>query len=678
MELRSPLQDVKGIGPAVGAKFAQLGLKTVQDLLFYFPRRYDDYSQIQLIKALHPGTVTIKAQIKEIKGRYVRRGMHITEAVASDESGSVRLVWFNQPYRATQTKKGTDYYVTGLFEMSHQRLAIMNPALELVSDFPINSARIVPVYRETKGLKSTQIRRAIRNVIPMVDALPESLPDWVIKKQKIISRAQALHMIHFPENQKELDLARARLGFEEVFQLSLAALLNKYELLKETSLKIPFKEALAKEFVGHLPFTLTGAQKRAVWQIYLDMQQKHPMNRLIEGDVGSGKTVVATMAALMAMEQGFQVAFMAPTELLARQHAETIYNLLEPLGFAPQVGLLVGGLKPKQKELVRSHIADGTVRLIIGTHALIQDSVDMHKLGLVVIDEQHRFGVDQRKQLQKKAGHMPHVLNMTATPIPRSLALTLYGELDITVIDVKPSNRLPIETELVSGHSRKQLYENIKKELDAGRQMFVVTPLISESSMLQARSAEEVYKDLSERDFKKYRVGLLHGKMKADDKNAIMEQFVKHELDVLVSTTVIEVGVDVPNATVMLIESAERFGLAQIHQLRGRVGRSHHQGYCYLMLTDAKPPSKRLRALANTSDGFALAELDLELRGPGAIYGTFQHGQLDLRIAKLTDTRLISQARQAAQAVIDNGENLLKYQELYEHVTALRAITNLN
>lgn len=678
MELRSPLQDVKGIGPAVGAKFAQLGLKTVQDLLFYFPRRYDDYSQIQMIKALHPGTVTIKAQIKEIKGRYVRRGMHITEAVASDVTGSVRLIWFNQPYRATQAKKGTDYFVTGLFEMSHQRLAIMNPTLELVSDFPINSARIVPVYRETKGLKSAQIRRAIRNVIPMVDALPESLPAWIIKKQKICSRAQALHAVHFPKDGDDLDVARARLGFEEVFQLSLAALMNKYEILKLESLKIPFKEALAKEFVGHLPFTLTAAQKRAVWQIYLDMQQKHPMNRLIEGDVGSGKTVVAAMAALMAMEQGFQVAFMAPTELLARQHAETIYNLLEPLGFAPQVGLLVGGLKPKQKELVRSHIADGTVRLIIGTHALIQDSVDMHKLGLVVIDEQHRFGVDQRKQLQKKAGHMPHVLNMTATPIPRSLALTLYGELDITVIDVKPSNRLPIETELVSGHSRKQLYEKIKKELDAGRQMFVVTPLISESSALQARSAEEVYKDLSERDFKNYRVGLLHGKMKAEDKNATMEQFVKHELDVLVSTTVIEVGVDVPNATVMLIESAERFGLAQMHQLRGRVGRSHHQGYCYLMLTDAKPPSKRLRALANTSDGFALAELDLELRGPGAIYGTFQHGQLDLRIAKLTDTRLISQARQAAQAVIDKGENLLKYQELYEHVSALRAITNLN
>lgn len=678
MKLSSPVQDVKGIGPAVAAKFAQLGIKTVHDLLFYFPRRYDDYSEVQQIKSLQPGTVTIRAQIKDIKGRYVRRGMHITEAVASDETGSVRLTWFNQPYRQTQTKKGTDYFIIGPFEMSHQRLAIMNPSLELVSDFPVNSARIVPVYRETKGLKSAQIRRAIREVIPMVDALPESLPQSVLKKQKIISRARALHAIHFPEDGHDLELAKARLGFEEVFQLSLAALLNKYEMLNFKTLNIPFKEDLAKEFVGHLPFKLTDAQRRAVWQIYLDMQAKHPMNRLIEGDVGSGKTVVAAMAALMAMEQGFQVAFMAPTELLARQHAETLYNLLEPLGFADQVGLLVGGLKPAQKKLVRAHIADGTVRLIVGTHALIQETVDMHKLGLVVIDEQHRFGVEQRKQLQKKAGHMPHVLNMTATPIPRSLALTLYGELDITVIDVKPSDRLPIHTELVSGHSRPQLYETIKKQLNAGRQMFVVTPLISDSAMLQARSAEEVFNDLSKKAFKDYRVGLLYGKMKADEKNQIMEAFVKHQLDILVATTVIEVGVDVPNATVMLIESAERFGLAQMHQLRGRVGRSHHQGYCYLMLTEAKVPSKRLRALANTSDGFALAELDLELRGPGAIYGTFQHGQLDLRVAKLTDTKLISQARQAAQAVIDSGENLLDYTELYEHVTALRAITNLN
>jgi ATP-dependent DNA helicase RecG len=678
MQLSSRLEEVKGVGPAIGAKFAQLGLKTVQDLLFYFPRRYDDYSQIQTIKALQPGTVTIKAQIKQVRGRYVRRGMHITEAVASDESGSVRLVWFNQPYRATQTKPGSDYYITGVFGLSHQRLVITSPAMELVSDFPVSTARIVPIYRETKGLNSGQIRRVLKNVIPMVDVLPESLPLWILKDQKLVGRAQALHQVHFPDNQDDLDEARERLGFEEVFELTLAALLNKHQILKEKSLKIPFKEALAKEFVGHLPFTLTDAQKRAVWQMYLDMQKSHPMNRLLEGDVGSGKTVVATMVALMAMEQGFQVAFMAPTELLARQHAETIHKLLEPLGYGDQVGLLVGSLKPAQKALAQKHIADGTIRLMIGTQALIQEKVDMKNLGLLIIDEQHRFGVEQRKELQKKAGHMPHVLNMTATPIPRSLALTLYGEMDVTVIDSKPSNRLPIYTELCSPHSRKQLYEKLKKELDSGRQMFVVCPLITDSSLLQARSAEQVYKELSERDFKQYRVGLLHGKLKADDKNHIMEQFVTHELDILVATTVIEVGVDVPNASVMLIENAERFGLAQVHQLRGRVGRSHHQGYAYLMLGDAKAPSKRLRALANTNDGFALAELDLELRGPGAIYGSFQHGALDLRIAKLTDVKLVARARKAAQAVIDKQEDLLKYPELYEHLKALRAITNLN
>ncbi len=678
MQLSDSLEKVKGVGPAVSAKFAQLGLRTIQDLLFYFPRKYDDYSQVQTIKELKPGVVTVKAQIKDIKGRYVRRGMHITEAVASDATGSVRLIWFNQPYRDTQTKRQADYFISGVFELSHQRLVIMNPSMELVSDFPVSTARIVPVYRETLGLKSAQIRRVIRNVIPMVDALPESLPAWVLKDQGIVGRAKALHAIHFPNDAGDLEEARARLGFEEVFELTLASLMNKYEIMQEASLAIPFKEDLAKEFVSHLPFTLTDAQRRAVWQLYLDMQAKHPMNRLLEGDVGSGKTVVATMAALMAMEQGFQVAFMAPTELLARQHAETIYKLLEPLGFADQVGLLVGSLNAKQKALVQQRIADGSVRLMIGTQALIQAKVDMHKLGLVIIDEQHRFGVDQRKTLQKKAGHMPHVLNMTATPIPRSLALTLYGELEVTIIDAKPSDRLPIVTELCSPHSRPQLYETIKKQLTAGRQMFVVTPLISDSATLKARSAEQVYKDLSQKDFKEFRIGLLHGKLKADEKNAVMEKFVNKQLDILVSTTVIEVGVDVPNATVMLIEDAERFGLAQIHQLRGRVGRSSHQGYAYLMLDGAKPPSKRIKALSTNNDGFALAELDLELRGPGAIYGTFQHGALDLRIAKLTDVRLIARARKAAQAVIDKQENLLDYPELYEHVKALRAVTNLN
>ncbi len=678
MTLRSPLQDVKGVGEALAAKFAALGLQTVQDLLLNVPRRYDDYSHIQTTDVLRPGAVTVRGTIKNIKGRYVRRGMHVTEAVASDGRGSVRLVWFNQPYRETQTKRDTEYFITGTYELSRQRFAIMNPSIELVSDFPVHTARIVPKYRETKGLTSVQIRRVLRNVIPLVDRLPEILPAWLVEQYGLMGRSEAWRAIHFPDSDEQLERARYRLGFDEIFELSLASLLNKYELLQDTALEIPFKEALAKEFVGHLPFKLTDAQRKAVWQMYLDMQKSQPMNRLLEGDVGSGKTVVAAMAALMAMEQGFQVALMAPTELLARQHAETVHGLLEPLGYADQVGLLVGSLKPPAKKRAHTAIKEGKIRFIVGTHALVQEKVDMHKLGLVIIDEQHRFGVEHRKKLQAKAGHMPHVLNMTATPIPRSLALTLYGELDVTIIDSKPRNRKPIITKIISPHARAELYKTIQKELKQGRQMFVVAPLIADSDLLQARSAEKIYEELATRDFKDWRVGLLHGKLKADEKTAVMRRFAERELDILVSTTVIEVGVDVPNASVMLLENAERFGLAQIHQLRGRVGRSDQQGYCYLMLGDAQAPSRRLQALERSNDGFELAELDLEIRGPGAIYGTFQHGALDLRIAQLTDFALIARARQAAQAYIDQGEDLLHYKELYERVKALRAITNLN
>jgi ATP-dependent DNA helicase RecG len=669
---------VKGVGAEMARKFALLGVKTVGQLIDYYPRRYDDYSHVQQIRQIKPGVVTIKGTIKQATGRYVRRGMHVTEAIASDESGSVRLVWFNQPYRVGALKAGAEYYISGDFGLRNQRLSILSPSVELVSDFPINTARIIPIYRETKGLKSAQIRKALRECLPLIRDLPETLPGWIIKKQRFMPKSQAVETMHFPPSPAALDEAKRRLGFEEVFELSLAALLNKYELLQEAAVEIPFDEKLAKEFVGHLPFTLTDAQRKAVWQIYLDMQKSQPMNRLLEGDVGSGKTVVAAMAAVMALSQGFQVALMAPTEILARQHADTLYDLLTPLGMSNKLSLLVGGLKPAQKKEAHAKLKSGDIGLIVGTHAIIQEKVDMHRLGLVIVDEQHRFGVQQRKTLQKKAGHMPHVLNMTATPIPRSLALTLYGELDVTLLDAKPVGRKPIKTYICSPNSRAALYKDIEKELEQGRQLFVVTPLISQSGALPAKSAEKVYQDLHAKVFKHHRVGLLHGKMKPAEKDAIMQAFTAHELDVLVSTTVIEVGVDVPNATVMLIENAERFGLAQIHQLRGRVGRSGHQGYCYLMMGDSKAPSRRLRALEQTNDGFALAELDLEIRGPGAIYGTIQHGDLDLKVASLTDMRLIAAARQSAQAFIDSGENLLNYKQLHERVQTLRAVTNLN
>jgi len=554
----------------------------------------------------------------------------------------------------------------------------MSPSAELVSDFTVNTARIIPVYRETKGITSKQIRKAVANCRYLMRKLPETLPDWLAAEQKLLSRSDAVLAMHFPVDSVQLAEAKRRLGFEEVFELTLAALMNKRELADDEAVVIPFDKQLAKDFVAHLPFTLTDAQRKAVWQIYQDLQGDHPMNRLVEGDVGSGKTVVATMAALMALKAGYQAALMAPTELLARQHAETIYKLLEPLGLNDELTLLVGALTAAQKRHAQEVVRRGHGRFIVGTQALIQEKVDMHRLGLVIIDEQHRFGVEQRKELMKKAGHMPHLLSLTATPIPRSLALTLYGELDISILNAKPAGRQPIHTELVSPNSVEPVYADIRKELDEGRQMFVVCPLISESESLDAHSAEKVYEQFRKREFKDYRLGLLHGKMKAEEKQATMQRFVRHELDVLVSTTVIEVGVDVPNASVMMVQSAERFGLAQLHQLRGRIGRGGHKAYCYLMLSDSSAPSPRLRALESSGDGFRLAELDLELRGPGAIYGQMQHGALDLRVAKLTDVELIAAARASAAKFLERGEDLVKYRELRDHVQRLRTVTNLN
>jgi ATP-dependent DNA helicase RecG len=677
MKLADPLTELKGVGQAQANKFAVLNIHSLGDLIDFYPRRYEDYSQLTPISELDPGKVSFKAVIKNSKGRYVRNRLHITEATASDGSASTRLIWFNQPYRAASIKSDKEYYISGDYQLNRSRFSLTNPAIELVSDMPANTARILSVYRETKGLSSREIRSAVIQLKPLFGSVPESLPEWLIKDFKLMGKAEALEVLHLPETGDQLDRAKRRLGLEEVFELSLASMLNKQEVSAEKAIKVKFNQNLAKSFVSNLPFKLTDSQRVCTWQVYQDIAEEKPMNRLVEGDVGSGKTVVATMAALMVLHAKKQSALMAPTELLARQHAASIYKLLEPLGLARSVTLLVGSMTKAEKTRAHDSIQSGRAGFIIGTQALIQEKVNMDDLALIIIDEQHRFGVDQRKELMLKAGHMPHVLSLTATPIPRSLALTLYGELDISLLKEKPGGRKSILTEIVHPSDRNKLFSSVAKELEAGRQMFVVCPSISESTSLDIKAAETVYEEYI-KVFKHRRVGLLHGKLKSELKNQVMQQFVDGQLDILVSTTVIEVGVDVANATVMIVESPERFGLAQLHQLRGRVGRSDYQGYCYLVLDSQDPPSRRLRALVSSNDGFKLAELDMDLRGPGAIYGTAQHGLLDLRIAKLTDIGSIKQAIKAAEQFMTLGEDLLKYKQLNARVKRLRIVNNLN
>jgi ATP-dependent DNA helicase RecG len=667
---------IKGVGPAVAEKFRKLRIETVKDLVDYVPRRYDDFSHVMRVSQIRPGPVTLQVKIGAVKSRYSRKGLHMTEAMASDDTGSVKLVWFNQPYRAQSLKNDELYFVSGEFAQNYRYFAITNPACELVSSFPVNTARLVPQYRLTKGLGAAQIRKVMKSAILQYTA-PETLPTWILEQEDLMPKFSALKEMHFPESLEALSNAKKRLGFEEVFELTLASELNKQVYKNEHSYEIPFQESLTKKFVSSLPFNLTNDQRKVAWAIFQDMSSGTPMNRLVEGDVGSGKTVVAVLSALGAMQAGFQIAFMAPTELLANQHAKSLQDLLQAVGYHEKLLLLTGSMSTKQKEVAYKAIKSGDAQLIVGTHALFQDKVVFNKLGLIIVDEQHRFGVEQRKKLQAKANEQPHVLSMTATPIPRSLALTLYGEMDVSIIAEMPPGRIPVHTEIHIPESREKLYENIGLEIEKGRQVFVVCPQIEEDEAGRL-SVKKIHDQLSKKWLKNYRIGLLHGKMKADEKDAVMQAFVSRELDVLVATTVIEVGVNVPNASVMVIEGADKFGLAQLHQLRGRVGRGTESSNCYLVLAENGEPSPRLRLLETENNGFVLAEYDLELRGPGAIYGTMQHGELDLRVAKLTDIKLISSAREAAKQFIEKGESLLKYPQLKARVDRLRTITNLN
>lgn len=677
MKLDDSVANIQGIGDVLTKKLLNIGIRSASDLINYYPRKYNDFSQVSPISDLRPGIVTVKGKFNQISERYVRRGMHITEAILSDNTGSVRVIWFNQPYRAKNTSTKEMYYVSGKFELNYQRLSILNPSTEKLSEFQLNTARIVPVYPEKKGIKSTLVRKSIKNVLDKT-VINELIPKSIIKDNDLISKKQAIRLVHFPESNDDVLKAKRRLGFEEVFELVLANLIIKNELTKSKAIKIGFNNQLVQEFVKSLPFKLTDEQKACAWQIYQEIDSDKPMNRLIEGDVGSGKTVVAAMVSAVVAQNKLQTIILAPTEILARQHAETLKNMLAPIRLENYLILLVGAMTKKQKLNAKDNIKTGRAKIIVGTHALLQENIDFHNIGLVIVDEQHRFGVDQRRNLLKKAGHMPHLLSMTATPIPRSLALTVYGDLDISLIKTKPKNRQVIKTKIISQNERTKTYQSFKRELKNKNQIFVVCPLIDDSATIKSRSVSEVYKELSEKIFKDFKVNCLHGKMKSEEKQKIMNQFVEGKTDVLVSTTVIEVGVDIPNATVMAIESPERFGLAQIHQLRGRVGRGTKEGICLLMQSDNSKPSKRLSALENINSGFELSELDMQIRGPGAIYGVSQHGDLDLRMVDFNDVQLIKSARDSAKKLFNQDPNLLQYKQLKKRIEKLQKITHLN
>jgi len=665
------------VGPILGKALNDIGINTIADLLNYYPRRWDSFQSISKIQNILPGLVSFEAKVENIAMRRSSRqkSLTITEAILADETGTVRAVWFNQPYLATSLVKGSTYRFRGNYEYKSGYISLASPTFEKPG-LDTCPEDIISIYPESKQITSTIIRKLIKQCLDCTNQIDDILPEEITQNHKLISTQDAIKFLHQPKNNRELELAKRRISFEEIFELILTGLIIKKNIKTSSAVKIDYDSNIAKKFVGLLKFELTSAQKKAAHSILVDIDSERPMNRMLEGDVGSGKTLVALMAAAMANNSGYQSVIMVPTEILARQHFISAEKILNKLGI--KIGLLISDLKKSEKEDVLANIKEGKVDCIIGTHALISKAVEYKNLGLVVVDEQHRFGVNQRSTLKGKAKYMPHVLTMTATPIPRSLALIVYGDLDVSIIDELPPGRKPIITKLVKEIDRVHVYIHIDSLISQGQQVYVVCPLVSESDKLGVKSVETEFKILQKTVFKHRRIGLIHGKLKAEEKNKIMDEFKSGRIDMLVATSVIEVGVDVPNATIMIIEGAERFGLAALHQLRGRVGRGDQQSHCYLFSDSDNPNTiKRLGALEKTNDGFRLAQIDLEMRGPGEIYGTMQHGILDLRIADIYDRELISEVKEAAEAFISK-HNLLEYAQLAEKVNGLKSITTLD
>lgn len=699
--LQTPLSQISFIEKKYLPKLKQLGLETVRDFLYFFPNRYDDFSRLTKIADLKQDeTATVEGKIIEIRNIHTwKKRMAITEAIVEDKSGPLRVVWFNQPYIIQNIKKDSLMRFSGKVNWDKKGLYLSSPAYENASRTPTNTGRIVPVYPETRGVTSKWLRWKMSQLLKKyLREIPETIPTAILKRQKLIGAQEAIRELHFPESFEKVKVAQKRMAFEEMFLIQLVSVRARKNWEISRAVSIDFNEKLIKDFVASLPFKLTDAQRKSTFQILKDLERPNPMNRLLEGDVGSGKTVVAAIAALETMMAGYQTAIMAPTEVLAQQHFETFKKIFK--NFSQKVGILTASLcrtvwKKNTRKNFLGKIRRGEIKILIGTHALIQESVEFKNLALVVIDEQHRFGVEQRARLQKAAANIhsglsakggsasggknsvPHLLSMTATPIPRTLALAFFGNLDLSILDELPKGRKKIITEIVTPANRDRVYDFIRMEIKSGplrqssgeasRQAFFIFPLINESEKISGRAATEEHKKLSGKIFPDLKIGLLHGRMKPKDKEEVMKDFKEKKYDILVSTSVIEVGVDVPNATIMVIEGSERFGLAQLHQFRGRVGRSVHQSYCFLFTDSASAMTKkRLKALVDSEDGFKLAEYDLEIRGPGQFLGTRQSGIADAAMQHLSDVKLIQQARIEAQSLFEFDPKLKHFPVLKE------------
>ncbi|MFZ0181303.1 MAG: ATP-dependent DNA helicase RecG [Candidatus Dormiibacterota bacterium] len=679
LDLDLPMFRITGIGPRQAQRLERLGISTVRDLLFHLPRRYEDTRDTVPLRALQPGIVqTAHVRVRNVSSRRSPyKKMVLVEATLEDEGTVATAVWFNQPFLTRQLQPGMELMVSGKVEMSRTGLTFRNPAFERAGNDQHHVGTLAPVYSETEGITSRFLRTRIEPLLGLATQVPDRLPPSIRDAEGLMPIAEALYQVHVPDSLATAARARERIAFEELFLLQVAAERARRRRMSGPGVIIGYDIELARRFVATLPFKLTDGQRVAAHEILTDLAAPGPMNRLLQGDVGSGKTVVAALAALMTHHSGFQTAVMAPTEILARQHHATLDSLLTQHGLPPR--LLVGSTSAAARREILSGLAGGHDSLIVGTHALIEDDVAMANLGLVVVDEQHRFGVAQRQRLRQTSGAMPNYLAMTATPIPRSLSNTLYGDVDLSELREMPPGRRTVETRVVPSHERASAYEFVRSEVVKGRQAFVICPLIEESDKLGARSATAEFERLSTSVFPDLRVELLHGRMPAREKTARMDRFVRGEADILVATSVVEVGVDVPNATVMVIEGAERFGLAQLHQFRGRVGRAQHQSYCLLFEGGIdEEGSQRLAAVAATDSGFELAERDLQLRGPGQIVGLRQHGLPEMLAADLLDVALAKRARQAALAWLDHDADLSAWKPLSDAMNGYRAVFDID